>query len=249
MTQYRFGAVVWIVNGAIGPLILMYVWLLVSQNHSLALTNSQIISYYLLSIVVVRLTQSWSMEDLGQKIKDGLISIHLIKPISYQIHQVSKDFSLKVIRLITLIPFILVFTWIFMDSLQAIDTSPDAIALFTIAALLGYWINYYLQNAVGLLAFWLQDTYGANHLFFTTSSLFSGQTVPFALMPLGLQLIFVYLPFRYILSFPIEILTGQLTPEAIAAGFLWGAFWLCIVILLSRAMYKLGIKNYTSLGI
>lgn len=72
----------WIINGTIAPLILMYVWILVCRNNPSAFLDSQIIAYYLLGIVVLRLTQSWSMEDLGQKIKDGFMSIMIFRGIS-----------------------------------------------------------------------------------------------------------------------------------------------------------------------
>lgn len=249
MSQYRLGALVWIINGAISPLILMYVWMLVSRNNPLSLSDSQIIAYYLLSIVVLRLTQSWSMEDLGQKIKDGLMSIYLIKPANYEIFQISKDFSLKIIRLITLTPFIFIFSWIFASALEVINAHGIQLLLFLFACVLGYGINYYLQNIIGLLAFWLQNTYGASHLYFTANSLFNGQAVPFALMPATLQLIVIYLPFRYILSFPIEILIQDLSNQELFKGFIWGFLWLLIAMVLSKVIYSKGIKSYTSVGL
>ena len=72
--NYPLGILIWIFNGFITPLILMGVWLTIRRQQPLALNEAQIVTYYFLSILTQRLTQSWTGETLGIQIKDGELS-------------------------------------------------------------------------------------------------------------------------------------------------------------------------------
>jgi len=56
------------------------------------------------------------------------------------------------------------------------------------------------------------------------------------------------LPFRYMVGFPVEVLTGQLDRADLLAGFALQGFWTAVAILLYRVMWRSGLRRYTAVG-
>jgi len=78
--------------------------------------------------------------------------------------------------------------------------------------------------------------------------LLAGQVAPITLLPSLLQTISKVLPFRYMLSFPVEILMGQLSATEVWNGFLWQASWLAFAVILFVMLWRMGLKHYTAVG-
>jgi len=78
--------------------------------------------------------------------------------------------------------------------------------------------------------------------------LFAGQVAPVVLLPGVLQKIAIALPFRYMLGFPVEILTGQLSIGAIFTGFCLQVSWLAVALTLFVIIWRAGLKHYSAVG-
>jgi ABC-2 type transport system permease protein len=78
--------------------------------------------------------------------------------------------------------------------------------------------------------------------------LIGGQVAPVALLPDLLQKAAVMLPFRYMVAFPVEVLTGQLSRAELWTGFAFQAGWLCVAFALFLAVWRAGLKRYSAVG-
>ena len=76
----------------------------------------------------------------------------------------------------------------------------------------------------------------------------TGRFAPMALLPAPLVLLATVLPFRWMVSFPVEVLLGQLTISEVLQGFLFQAFWLGVMIISVRLIWKLGVRHYGAMG-
>jgi ABC-2 type transport system permease protein len=244
---YRLGQLMWIINGMITPLILMNVWLLVRQHQQLSLGSGEIITYYLLIVAMQRLTQTWTAEDLAENIKKGNFSNVLIKPMNFVVPYLGKDVALKCVRLISLLPFFIVFLWIFR---QSIILSPIWYIwiLGLLAIVGGYVLNLFLELSLGLITLWFEDGYGVVLLVYLLSQLFNGFMMPIDLLPTFWQNLAYILPFRFLIGFPIELLMGRLSMAQIGEGFLGILFWIVVFFILHRLLLALGIKKYSAVG-
>ena len=75
--MYRVGGMLWVINGAIPILISMYIWKLVSPE------TSQISIYFIGAILFERITQTWSLGEISDRIKDGTLAQTLLRPYNY----------------------------------------------------------------------------------------------------------------------------------------------------------------------
>ncbi len=71
---------------------------------------------------------------------------------------------------------------------------------------------------------------------------------PIVLLPAGMQQLAIVLPFRYMLSFPVEILAGQLEGSAIWTGLAIQAAWLLLALALCVGLWRAGLRRYSAVG-
>lgn len=79
-------------------------------------------------------------------------------------------------------------------------------------------------------------------------SVLSGQILPVALMPDGLQQAIHYLPFRGMVDSPFSLWIGQLPPSAIGAVFLHQLTWIVVLIAAGRLLLNHGLKRLVVQG-
>ena len=81
---------------------------------------------------------------------------------------------------------------------------------FIPALLLAWLLRFFWGYWLALLAFWATRADALLALQDTLVFLLAGQVAPVALLPGALQPAATRLPFRYMVGFPVEVLTGQL---------------------------------------
>jgi ABC-2 type transport system permease protein len=90
---------------------------------------------------------------------------------------------------------------------------------------------------------------GMRTFYYNISSFLSGEYAPLVAFPLSVLFFVQLLPFRYTLSFPIEILLGRMTTYDINYGFVIAGAWLVILIITFIVFYNISIKKYAAEGI
>src|SRR6185295_12847957 len=102
--------------------------------------------------------------------------------------------------------------------------------LLFVASLAGsLMILFLMQYTIGLTGFWITRSLSVNDAWFFTYSLASGYLVPLDLFPPVVRDVLLFLPFRYTMSFPVELLTGRLPPGTIAQGILTQWIWVAAI--------------------
>ena len=105
---------------------------------------------------------------------------------------------------------------------------------------LGFWL--------ALLAFWATRADGLLALQDSLIFLLGGQVAPTRLLPPLIQTLATILPFRYMVAFPVELLTGQLAQAEIVTGFAIQAGWLTVALTLYALVWRKGVQHYAAVG-
>lgn len=246
--EYRVASFTWIVNGLVGTLFIMVLWLVTARNSSgFPMTVSQITTYFLLSIPVSRLTQVWSWDNMEEKVRGGEFTNFLIKPFSYLVFDLAENFARQSMRLLTLLPVFLVVYLFFRSNVQ-LSGSFYLWSLFALAVVLGLMVRFWYENVLGVTTFWLIDVYGISGLFGALSGLFSGSSIPLAVLPPSLLSLAKVLPFRFFTSFPLEVILGQVKGWDLVTGFTTGIIWIFVFGFIFSPFFKRGIKKYEAVG-
>ncbi|MBI2018042.1 ABC-2 family transporter protein [Candidatus Daviesbacteria bacterium] len=249
MFEYRGDMILWSLSGAITPLIGLAIWLAVSSSGAkLAFSESDLIVYFIAVIWVNMITSAWGAYFIQESIMRGEFSIHLIKPftliesyiannLSEKIYKIFFTFLLTVILILFFHPFIYGFPVTFFSAL-----------LFLISLTMAFVIAFMFDLIIGISSFWLHDNDFLRGSYSLLDSFFSGQFIPLAFLPVLVLGAAHILPFRYMLSFPVEVLLNKVSGLELLFGFTMQFLWLMLTVLVYRLMYKQGIKIYQGYG-
>jgi len=241
MLAYRLATIVWMTGAIVQPLITMAVWMNIDPSQSDAF-----LFYFMAVIFVERMTSAWDVWELDREIREGTFSNYILRPL-HPIHwAVAENIVYKVLFLVILAPVWAVAA-LFVPALR-FDMTGGQTLLFLMALLLGAALRFLLSYTCGLLGFWITKVTAVYSLLEVISLFLSGRIAPLSLLPPVLQQWSVFLPFRYMVGFPIDIITGAVNRKEMMTGFLLAAIWVMLFIIVLRWLWKAGLKKNQAVG-
>lgn len=241
MFAYQLATLVWMLGAMIQPLITMMVWMNIYEEQADAF-----VLYFCVLIFVERMTSAWDVWELEREIREGTFSYSIVRPF-HPIHwAIAENLIYKALFLVMLIPVWLLAA-MFVPVLR-IQLSGEQWLLFSLALALGAVIRFTFSFTFGILGFWITKVTAVYGVFEAVSLFLSGRIAPLSLLPPFLQQLSLYLPFRYIYSFPIEIATGVAKGSALWYGFCGSVLWFIIFVIALQGLWKAGLKKNQAVG-
>ena len=245
---YRGDFVFYMLSIVLGPLLSVLIWrAAIASGAELPVDATYLTSYFVLLGVVSMLTSAWLSLFLADAIRNGRLSIWLARPGSLLYEMAANNIAEKAFKLVVLLPMVLIFGLAFRD---AVDVSAPAWrwAVAAVSIVMGAGIAFSLDVIEGSLAFWLDDISGLARARALVVMVLAGQLVPLALMPGWAQGFMAAQPFRYILSFPLELIVGDLPRGEIATGLAVQVGYTALFVLGARAVWSRGKRSYSAVG-
>ncbi|WP_152364597.1 ABC transporter permease [Microlunatus speluncae] len=229
------------------PLVSLVVWqAALAAGATIGVTAEFLTTYFVLVAVVNMLTSSWTAWFLAEMIRDGSLNKWLIRPASVHLDGLANNLGEKAIKLLLLAPLILILI-IVMPGRLAVPGDPARWLLFVLAILIAMAMAYIFDIARGSLAFWFEDVQGFNLAISIMTPVLSGAVVPLALMPPEVAGITLWQPFRFMLSFPMEVLLDQV-PGGLLFGFAQQVGWLIVFAVAALVIWRVGLRSYSAVG-
>jgi ABC-2 type transport system permease protein len=245
---YRGAWVIFMLANICVPIISLLIWRTALANGArLPVDERYVTTYFVLLGFVTMATSSWMTTFLAQDIRLGKLSSWMVRPVSLLIGFVANNLSEKFLKLFALVPMIGVVWWIFHDSMN-IPAGPGRWALFLISIVLGAVLVFTIDILIASLAFWMDDVTALAQARVIVAGVLSGAVVPLALMPSWSRGFVDHQPFRYTVSFPVEIVAGSLDGRALVAGFGWQLAYVVVAGVLARVVWAAGIRAYSAVG-
>ncbi|NLM17566.1 MAG: hypothetical protein GX221_07605 [Candidatus Riflebacteria bacterium] len=231
------------------PLIIAMAWLSVAENPSNPYNASDYIFYYLLVPLVQLLTHARTVHVFSQAVRDGSLSRDLIKPYpvisKYFLESAVYNFFKASFALpLLLLGFLLARGYISLESL----TTKNLLCFLT-ALFFAFLLRFCISSAIGFAGFWLEDVVSLNLIFNgAAGTLMGGMVVPVETLPEGIRLFANFLPYKYMLGFPLEVLNGKSGSDALIFGFLMQFLWTAVFYLIMKLVWSRGLKHYSAYG-
>jgi len=243
--EYRGQIIIWILSSIL-PLIMMMVWLTISDQGPVAGYDSTgFISYFLMVTFMRRLTGAWIIWDMDHDIRKGMLSPQLLKPIHPIHHLFARVLASKPLQVILVGPPVAIAA-ILLGARY--DLSIGSLLLTALAAFGALLLEFFAQAIIGTTAFWIAQANSLAEAWFLIRALFSGWIIPIDLFPPAMTHALTFLPFRYALSFPIEIVLGRLSLAQIGLGLAIEFAWVTVFFVGYRMLWKRGLKHYGAVG-
>ena len=244
--QYRSFFFILAFAWMIPPVIYMLVWSTAAGESDIAgFSRGAFIAYYLVLILVNQVTYAQTNWTVGDMIRSGQMNRILLRPIAPITDALASEVAGKVVFMIFDIPVVVLLALLLKPEMEfrlinGLAFIPALIFAWGLRFFWGYWL--------ALLAFWTARADSLLALQDTLVFLLSGLVAPVALLPVWIYQAAVVLPFRYMVSFPVEVLTGRLTPIQMAEGFSIQLVWLGLAFGLYLILWTAGQRRFSAVG-
>ncbi len=170
----------------------------------------------------------------------------MIRPCSTHLASLANNVAEKLVKLVLAAPLAGLLAILFRDQV-ALPGDVVRWALFTVSILLAAGISFCLDVVVGSLTFWLEDIAAIDRLRTLMARTLSGALIPLALFPAELEELLSIQPFRFVVSFPLEVLLGR-PAEGLFVGFAVQFAWFLGFLCAATGCWRLGLRSYQGSG-
>jgi ABC-2 type transport system permease protein len=246
--QYRAALAIWLLEVALTPTVTTSVWSTVAHSEGGTVngyTSAGFAAYFIATMLVNYCTQTWVFWEFNGRIQRGEFSPLLLRPV----HPIHADVADSIAYKLIMFPLIALTGLLLYVAFHATFTvSWSALLAFLAVLCLACALRFVLEWTLALLAFWLTQVSVINQFYMMVFLFLSGQLVPLTFLPAPLQSATDWLPFRWLISFPVEVLLGRLTAGGILSGLLVQLSWLLCALVLLRITWRRGIRRYSAVG-
>jgi ABC-2 type transport system permease protein len=247
-TQYRMALVLWILSLIAEPIVYMTVWGVVAGDQGgvvSGFTSGQFSAYYITWMVVRHFVVTLSPDVIEWRVRSGEFAPILMRPI----HPLHTDIAdTWAIKLMTVPVVALTVTGLALAFPPSFQGEWYHFALFIPAVALAFPIRFLSHYALGMVAFWTTRTQAVFGIFEVAEIFLTGRLAPLALLPGWILVTASITPFRWMVSFPVEVFLGQLSPSEMAVGFgaqiVWGGLMIWITLIIWRA----AVRQFSAVG-
>ena len=249
---YRVNFLLEVVSGIASSLIVVFLWLAIYRGAGRELiggyTAAEMVTYLLgCGLINTFILNTAENPETSQSIQEGTLSGMLIQPISpYGIWFVRDMGSKAFFLVLGLVSYLIVF--FFFRAYLVVSIGPQYLLLFVISILMAVVLQFLLFEALSLLAFWIENTYGIRFTMRVIMEVVGGAIIPLSFFPQFLQKVFSFLPFPYMIYLPMRIYLEKIAPDQILVEFLKEAGWIAGLSLLNGYVWKKGVRQYMAMG-
>ena len=209
-----------------------YLWKAIYESSNESILNgfgfNEMIIYIFISFITSVMISVDISHDISREVKDGSIAINLVRPLNYEKRMLFQGLGS------ILYNFIVIF-----------------IITFSITTILYYKFFGYVSIVRILLYFFsvkITNMWGLSQIMQAIVNLLSGMLIPIAFFPEWAQAIINLLPFSSSIYTPTMIYLGKITGVDIIIALGLQIFWVIVLMIISKIMWKALIKNLTILG-
>jgi ABC-2 type transport system permease protein len=243
---YRAEFLVWILTTT-QPLIMLGLWTSVAREAPFqSYSSDDFVGYFLASLIVRQLTGNWVAWQISEEVRSGAMAMRLLRPIHPFYAYAASHAAAIPFRSFIALP--VAFVLLASSGASALTTDPVQLALFVPSVALAWLITFAVLFAIGALAFFLTQTMAIANLYFGLFSLFSGYLMPITLLPHPIAAVANWLPFRFMLSVPVELLTKPHHRDELVGLLGKQAAWTAILLAIALALWRAGVKRFEAVG-
>jgi len=224
--QYSVANYFYMIGMITEPVIYLVVWSTIANQQggtAGGYTAGGFAAYYIIWTLVRNMNIVFTPYGWEWRIREGRLSMELMRPI----HPIHGDVAFfagwKFVVILLWLPLAAFLTWIFKPTFNV--TWMEVIVFF-LAIWGAYLIRTILLSLLGMITFWTTRVSAIFELYFGLELILSGRLVPMTLMPVWVQSLSNYLPFKWTFFFPIETLVGTMTTSQLWSGIGMQVLWI-----------------------
>lgn len=166
--------------------------------------------------------------EIAMEIKDGSVSIQMIRPYQYLMMKVMQGLGEGLFRFFMFtVPGMVAVLLLFPVSLP---DRVDTWCIFIVMMVFSFLINSQINILTGLFAFFVENNEGMMRMKRVAVDLLSGLIIPLSFFPGWAQTAMQLLPFQAITYLPASAFTGRIEGAAVMNGIIVQIVWMVLLM-------------------
>lgn len=249
--EYRVDFFIQLISGALPIVIQCYLWTAIFRNSSSTTvfdyTYPQMIAYSILSILTSRVVAAGFENEISADVKEGSLSRFLVQPFSYFYFRVFKFLGDKFIRIAVLVAINAIVVAVLHFTLD-FELRWQAVIGYFVVMPLSLLMNFSIFYCLSSISFWVIESWGIFATFSLLAGIASGSLFPIDVFGASVQRVLEWLPFQYIIYFPVNILSGKVSGADVLSGMGIQVIWIVVFLYLSKLLWQAGMRRYEAVG-
>lgn len=243
---YRGEFLVWLLSTNM-PLVMLLLWSAVAKEAPVGrFGEAEFIAYFLATLVVRMLTGAWVGWELNFEIRQGTLGMRLLKPIHPFLVWAADNLAAQPLRALIALPIAVgALLWVGSGQLSG-DAINWVVLPFSIFA--AWLITFFANAMIGTIAFYWESSMSVFGLWMGLYFVLAGYTIPLELLPPWLLAVARWLPFRFLLSYPVELILGLVSGRDLWIGLAVQWAWVGFFFAAAQASWKAGLRRFAAYG-
>jgi ABC-2 type transport system permease protein len=207
-------------------------------------TFEEMMVYLIIGLLMNAARSSEISESIAQTIKSGDIAIYLCRPVNFVKSLLFDGIGSKVINLFVFTILLVVMTYLF----NLPYPSSRIFFIFILYAVFMLLFDIILYTIIGGLSFWFVEIWGIRASIEQVLWILSGRVLPISFFPVWFQGFLAWTPFFYLEYTFARLYLGKIAViEALQAIGIF-MFWILLLGLLLKLIYKKGFSKMEAFG-
>jgi ABC-2 type transport system permease protein len=245
---YRAELLVWVLATTM-PLVMLAIWSAVAGDAPVGRYGQpQFTAYFLATFIVRQVTGSWAFYEIAFEVRNGTLAMRLLRPVHPLLAYAAEGVAAMPMRFAVSLPVAIVA--LVLVGGTAMSKEPLLWGLW-ILSVAGAWMITLLVNLViGCMSFFVESSMKLMDAWLVFYFVMSGYLIPIDLFPGPLRVVADWLPFRYQIGLPVEIMTGAYDADRWRALALLGGqwAWVAVGLVATAVVWRRGVRQFAAYG-
>jgi ABC-2 type transport system permease protein len=243
---YRAEMLVWVLATTM-PLVQLALWSTVARDAPVGrYEQPDFVAYFLATFIVRQLTGCWVFYEISYAVRDGTLSMRLLRPVHPLLAYTAEALAAMPMRFAVSLPVAVAALALVGGHAVAHGASTWLLCGVSLA---GAWlITLFVNFVIGCLSFFVESSMKFMDAWLVFYFVLSGYLIPVDLFPPRLHAVVDWLPFRYQIGLPVELMTGALGTDAALRLLARQWAWVAIGAWATGALWRRGLRQFAAYG-
>jgi ABC-2 type transport system permease protein len=172
--------------------------------------------------------------------------MRLLRPVHPLWHYAAENIAAMPMRVLVSLP--VAFIALFLVGPKALTHDPALWGLWIVSVLGAWLLTLFVNFVVGAAAFFFESSMKLMDAWLVFYFILSGYLLPVDLFPPRLRAVVDWLPFRYQIGLPVEIMTGAHSVGRALTLLAAQWAWVAIALLLTSVLWRRGLRQFAAYG-
>jgi ABC-2 type transport system permease protein len=249
---YRINFLMEVISAILSSLIIVFLWMAIYRSAGREVIGGYSVEQMVTYLLGGGLINSFILTtaenpETSQNIQDGTLSTLLVKPVTSYGIWFARDLGSKAfLFLLGLAGYFIVF--FFMKDYLLGFAGLIPLSFFLLSLILAALLQFFLFEALSLLSFWVENTYGMRFTMRVIMEVLGGAIIPISFFPHLLEKIFLSLPFQFLIYIPMKIYLGKIPMSQVPLEMVKEVGWIVGLAVINGVLWKRGVRQYVSMG-